>query len=141
MSLRGTTDAQGSRKGTFGREYSIMETLARTMAALFIMASALTISIAAPSVAQAAAEAQGTEIGASVSVEPNHSDPVLVAAAFGWWTKCWAIRNNTTYIDTKAQNSRQCHKSLKRCTGSSNITSHFRTSPVLQSTKRVTKCR
>lgn len=68
------------------------------------------------------------------------SSPNLQLAAFGWWTKCWAIINDTTYINTRATNAKQCATSLRKCTGRSNLTTHFSTNPVLQGTRRVTKC-
>ena len=64
----------------------------------------------------------------------------LQLAAFGWWTQCWAIIGDTTYINTRATNSKQCATSLRKCTGRPNLTTHFSTNAVLQGTRRVTKC-
>jgi len=70
----------------------------------------------------------------------GQEDYLKVADAGGWWTRCWVVVGDTTYIDTSAQNSDQCYKSLSKCLGRDDLTTHFRSNPVLQSTKKVTKC-
>ena len=74
------------------------------------------------------------------SINTIEQSPPIVLAANGWWTNCWVVIGNTTYIDTSARNPQQCHKSLTKCTGRSDITTQFNTNAVLQGTPRTTKC-
>lgn len=62
----------------------------------------------------------------------SSTDITKLAQVAGEWTKCIAVSSGRQYNIVNGQSSqRRCHQLAIKCTGDSNVTSNYRTNPVI----------
>ena len=66
------------------------------------------------------------------AVYPADIGDKKIAQVAGEWTKCIAVSNGRQYNIVNGQSSqKRCHELAIKCTGDSNVTSNYRTNPVI----------